>query len=48
MIYLKKSGQLSLRINLMRLLSIEVFEYVRGINPSYLNMLQTCRLVAKV
>ena len=34
---LKKSGQLSVRTNLIRLLSIEVFKCVRGINPSYLN-----------
>ena len=34
---LKKSCQLSVRINLIRLSSIEVFKCVRGINPSYLN-----------
>ena len=34
---LKKSGQLSVKMNLMRFLIIEVFKCVRGINPSYLN-----------
>ena len=34
---LKKSGQLSVRMNLIRLLSIEVFKCVKGTNPSYLN-----------
>ena len=34
---LKKSGQLSVKINLMRFFIIEVFKFVTGINPSYLN-----------
>ena len=34
---LKNSGQLSVKMNLMRFLIIEVFKCVRGINPSYLN-----------
>ena len=33
---LKKNGQLSVKMNLMRFLIIEVFKCVRGINPSYL------------
>ena len=34
---LKKSGLLSVKMNLMRFLKIEVFKCVRGNNPSYLN-----------
>ena len=39
---LKKSGQLSVKMNLMRFLIIEVFKCVRGINPSYLNDIYIC------
>lgn len=38
---LKKSGLLSVQMNLMRLLSIEVFKCISGMNPSYLNDLFT-------
>ena len=34
---LRKSGPLSVKMNLMHFLIIEVFKCVRGINPSYLN-----------
>ena len=34
---LKKSGQLNIRTNLIRLLAIEVYKCVNGINPKYLN-----------
>ena len=33
----EKSGQLSVKMNLMYILIIEVFHCVRGINPSYLS-----------
>ena len=36
---LRMSGQLSIRMNLVRLLAIEVFKCVNGINPVYLNEL---------
>ena len=36
---LRMSGQLSIRINLVRLLAIEVFKCVNGTNPVYLNEL---------
>ena len=35
--FLKKSGQLPVKMNLMHLLIIEVIKCVRGINLSYLN-----------
>lgn len=34
---LAKSGQLSIRMNLLRLLAVEMFKCVNGINPVYLN-----------
>ena len=36
---LRMSGQLSIRMNLVRLLAIEVFKCINGINPVYLNEL---------
>ena len=36
---LRMSGQLSIRMNLVCLLAIEVFKYVNGTNPVYLNEL---------
>ena len=36
---LKMSGQLSIRINLVRLLAIEIFKCLNGMNPEYLNEL---------
>ena len=32
-----KGGQLSLRMNMIRVLSIEIYKYVKGTNPDYLN-----------
>ena len=32
-----KSGQSSLRMNMIRVLSIEIYKCVKGINPDYLN-----------
>ena len=32
-----KSGQLSLRMNMIRILSIEIYKCVKGTNPDYLN-----------
>ena len=38
---LTKSGQLGLRMNMIRVLSIEMFKCVNGINPAYLNEMFT-------
>ena len=34
---LQRSGQLRIRINLIRLVVIEMFKYTKGINPAYMN-----------
>ena len=38
-VMLKMSGQLSIRINLVRLLAIEIFKCLNDMNPAYLNEL---------
>ena len=38
-VMLKMSGQLSIRMNLVRLLAIEIFKCLNGMNPAYLNEL---------
>ena len=38
-VMLKMSGQLSIHMNLVRLLAIEIFKCLNGMNPAYLNEL---------
>ena len=38
-VMLKMSGQLSIHMNLLRLLIIEIFKCINGMNPVYLNEL---------